>query len=1012
MDPAPPEIPGYDLIRTIGSGAYGDVWLARDRMLGIHRAVKIIWLASDQDESEEVRWERRQRAERVRRGLVEYLRRADQCRFPAVAVLEVKQHPSRRYFYYSMPLADDVDRANDPRKPMFDVQRYTPCTLSCLCSNGRRLDAEEVLKLGVRLATALGELHAAGVVHQDIKPSNIIFIEGQPTFADIDLVRATSSTRTVAGTPGYSAPEGAGTRAADIYSLGKTLFVAASGASPYTSSLMPGDDWDRRPDAALLAELNLIWLRACEPLPELRYSSASVLRDELAGILAGKRVASVRKRNRFIRKIRFISLILFAVVASVTGWLRHNRRVATAQMNQAEWAAQESLLGAFDQAAEYLATDRLGKARARLGDGFRIGNGKTLEFRILWKLSEGDPSRLTHVLGQQVEKVAFSPNGSRLAIQTSAYEFRVMEAATLRTLQLVGGVDSLCGWCNNEVVAGTRLVGQKARPAILWDAVDGRVLGEFGQGHAVCVGALVDPPGFAFLVDGDPGRLGVVRLNPEPVLRWLPLVGELASARAWTGSLDQRGRVFAAYSKNSPADGEGGTLCFARLDTSDSPMVLNLPRTEIRALALSADGTQFAYSESKQGAIVRRFGVGMRESMERRLGVAVALSFSKDARWLAAASDDSIVRVYDTATLTTVRTFVGHTGLVTAMDWAPDGMAVATGDTTGQIRIWSLDDRDSREGASGGPRFHLVGLKPSETDGQIVADRESNRLIAPDARGDLELVDSGTMRVVRRFEGYTAAIHAARNTAWLRSTNGELVRLNLDSGARAAIVLPGFGPDWKGVASPNGNWALIYDRERLAIVDLHKPDGSTDPKWLRLESAPTSVSISEDARIAAIAGSRHVLIIGTKGLMTLNRFRVEEQIRSIALLPAGDELLVTTESGKLLLRSTDGYGEVTEVRTDLPSVEGVMVSAGHRRIVVGGGRGELAILDLNSRRRLALIPHPANRYLPGTHRLRQLTSPGLDGEIVALTDAGLLLRWPVAPETEIQPSISARPGNR
>ncbi len=49
----PPEVPGFTLIRRIGSGAYGEVWLGRDTTLGVHRAIKIVWLTHGSDQGEE-----------------------------------------------------------------------------------------------------------------------------------------------------------------------------------------------------------------------------------------------------------------------------------------------------------------------------------------------------------------------------------------------------------------------------------------------------------------------------------------------------------------------------------------------------------------------------------------------------------------------------------------------------------------------------------------------------------------------------------------------------------------------------------------------------------------------------------------------------------------------------------------------------------------------------------------------------------------------------------------------
>ena len=68
-------------------------------------------------------------------------------------------------------------------------------------------------------------------MHRDIKPSNIIFVQGQPKLADIGLVAGSDETSSFVGTEGFISPEGPGTPAADVFSLGKVLseLIARSG---------------------------------------------------------------------------------------------------------------------------------------------------------------------------------------------------------------------------------------------------------------------------------------------------------------------------------------------------------------------------------------------------------------------------------------------------------------------------------------------------------------------------------------------------------------------------------------------------------------------------------------------------------------------------------------------------------------------------------------------------------------------------------------------------------------
>lgn len=110
----------------------------------------------------------------------------------------------------------------------------------------RRLSVPEVLLLGTRIASAMGAVHAQGVVHRDLKPSNVFLVDGkldQPKILDFGIAYYSDATRvtaagTVVGTPSYMAPEQARSggkvdATADIFSLGCLLFECLTGEPPF-----------------------------------------------------------------------------------------------------------------------------------------------------------------------------------------------------------------------------------------------------------------------------------------------------------------------------------------------------------------------------------------------------------------------------------------------------------------------------------------------------------------------------------------------------------------------------------------------------------------------------------------------------------------------------------------------------------------------------------------------------------------------------------------------------------
>src|SRR5215831_5631387 len=264
-----PIIPDHELLRVIGRGAYGQIWLART-ITGAFRAVKVVYRSTFETERTFLR-------EFEGMSAFEPISRAHDG---FVDILHVGR--TSEYLYYSMELADDHLAG---RK--IDVVNYEPRTLKSDLAQHKRLTADTSIRLGLSLTEAIEALHARGLTHRDIKPSNIIFIEGVPKLADIGLV-AVSGQQSFVGTEGYVPPEGPGTPRADIYSLGKLLYETCTGKDrldfPEVDSQLSA-----RPDHERLLQLNDVLLRACANDPSKRYGSAAEMNRDLTALKLGER---------------------------------------------------------------------------------------------------------------------------------------------------------------------------------------------------------------------------------------------------------------------------------------------------------------------------------------------------------------------------------------------------------------------------------------------------------------------------------------------------------------------------------------------------------------------------------------------------------------------------------------------------------------------------------------------------------------------------------------------------
>ena len=278
IEPPPerPEAPDYQLFDLpFGHGAYGKVWLARNA-IGQWQALKAIYLNKFGDHPEPY--------EREFTGISKYKPVSD--KHPGLLRVDfVSTKKPEGYFYYVMELGDALTPGWEQ-----DPATYTPLDLARARAQiqRKRLPARECVRIALTLAQALDFLHFQGLIHRDIKPQNVIFVNGTPKLADIGLVSdiaPAGQEPTWVGTPGYMPPppEPPGTVQADIYGLGMVLYVICTGKDPglfpeISTSLVAGSQ-----DEDFMA-LNAVVLKACHPNRALRYATAAEFAAALAKV--------------------------------------------------------------------------------------------------------------------------------------------------------------------------------------------------------------------------------------------------------------------------------------------------------------------------------------------------------------------------------------------------------------------------------------------------------------------------------------------------------------------------------------------------------------------------------------------------------------------------------------------------------------------------------------------------------------------------------------------------------
>lgn len=289
LEPAGPEeapvIPDFQMVRRLGEGSFGEVWLART-LAGVYRAVKVVRPGTF--------------TEAELAGIIAYETHAREHAH-LISIFHVGE--ASGWLYYEMELADGYSTA-----PTFRAEDYEPRTVEGDLQRRGRLPVSEAVDVARQVLSGLRHLHEWGLLHRDIKPANIVFVEGVAKLADIGLVTPGRQPAGGGHTPAYAPPEGIIDRTGDFYTLGRTLYRMVTGLRADRFGEIPeGLDAAQR---KAITRLTPVLERACAADPDRRFQTA----EEFDGALEG--VCGKRRR----RWVFAAGAILLAVAAGLTGW--------------------------------------------------------------------------------------------------------------------------------------------------------------------------------------------------------------------------------------------------------------------------------------------------------------------------------------------------------------------------------------------------------------------------------------------------------------------------------------------------------------------------------------------------------------------------------------------------------------------------------------------------------------------------------------------------------------------